>query len=185
METQIKELYKPLFSYVKKRINNREDAEDLTQEVFYKLSKSNLDSVNSIQNWIYVIAKNTITDYYRKKKNYTEDIAELYSSLDETIEDKVNELSKCVIPFIKDLPEEYRFLVTLSEIEGVSQKEIAEKLNMNYVTVRSKIQRGRKKLKGIFLDCCKITQGGKGSILDYEQKKKLENKNNCCDDDKH
>ena len=54
-------------------------------------------------------------------------------------------------------------------------KDIAAQLNMNYVTVRSKIQRGRRKLKDIFTDCCVITQGGKGSILSYEERK-------CCDD---
>lgn len=70
-------------------------------------------------------------------------------------------------------------LLTLSELENISQKEIAKRLDMNYVTVRSKIQRSRKKLKGVFSDCCTILQGGKGSILDYEQKKNCKGKTSC------
>ncbi len=175
METQIQELYRPLFYYVKKRINSQEDAEDLTQEIFLKLAKSNINSIDNVKSWVYTIAKNTITDYYRKKKVYTEEVNE------ETIKDEYNddnivqELSGCITAYVEKLPEDYIEIMRLSELEDIPQKEIAEKLNMNYVTVRSKIQRGRKKLKAIFSDCCTIIQGAKGSILDYE-------KNNGCSD---
>lgn len=177
MERQIKELYKPLFLYIKKRVNNQEDAEDLTQEVFYKLSKSTKKDIVNVQSWIYTIAKNTIIDYYRKKKRYTEDVEEIAFTKEEDKESAVEELSRCVLFFINELPEEYRTLMILSEIEGARQKEIAESLDMNYVTVRSKIQRGRKKLKEMFSDCCTIMQGGEGRILDYKL-----NHDNCCDE---
>ena len=62
---------------------------------------------------------------------------------------------------------------------NVSEKEIAEKTNMNYTTVRSKIQRGRKKLKDIFTDCCVIMQGGRGSILGYESRNPCNNDSDC------
>ncbi|HAS45920.1 MAG TPA: RNA polymerase subunit sigma-70 [Microscillaceae bacterium] len=172
MQTQIKELYQPLFLYVKKRVNNNEDAEDLTQEVFYKLSKSKVEDVNNVKNWVYTIAKNTITDYYRKKKVQVEAIDERL--VDETYHEDnvVPELSGCVAAFLKQLPEEYRSIMTLSELNNIPQKDIAKQLGMNYTTVRSKVQRGRKKLKEIFATYCTVTQGAKGSILDCEQ-------NNC------
>lgn len=183
MERQIEQLYKPLFLYVKKRINSLEDAEDLTQEVFYKLSKSETDNVESVKSWVYTIAKNTITDYYRKKKFPTTSEVEEIAFSDEMVDESaVEELSKCVTQFVNELPEDYRSIIVLSELEEIPQKEIAERLNMNYVTVRSKIQRGRKKLKGIFSDCCNIRQGGKGSILDYEVKNDVKEKDpDCCD----
>lgn len=167
MQTQIEQLYNPLFSYVKKRINNKEDAEDLTQEVFYKLSKSKNDGVENIKSWVYTIAQNTIIDYYRKNRVHSEDVEHIAIFEEENDDQAVVELSGCIGSFVKALPEEYRSLMTLSELENVSQKEIAQKLNLNYVTVRSKIQRGRKKLKEMFSDCCQITQGGKGRILDF------------------
>ena len=74
MGQQIAELYQQLSLYIKKRVNNQADAEDLTQEVFYKLSKSDRDHVKSIKSWVYTIAKNTITDYYRKKKVITSEV---------------------------------------------------------------------------------------------------------------
>ena len=179
MERQIEQLYRPLFLYVKKRINNLEDAEDITQEVFYKLSKSNTETVENIKSWVYTIAKNSITDYYRKKKVITGELEEYHFSEDYNQDTAAKELSECVTSFVNGLPEDYRSLMTLSELEEVPQKEIAEKLDMNYVTVRSKVQRGRKKLKELFSECCIIMQGGKGSILDYVQNSSCDEDSNC------
>ncbi len=182
MEGQIEQLYKPLFLYVKKRVNNQEDAEDLTQEVFYKLSKSETSKVESVKSWVYMIAKNTITDYYRKKKiPTTNEVEEVGYSYELNDENAADELSKCVTQFVNELPEDYRSIMLLSELEEIPQKEIAERLNMNYVTVRSKIQRGRKKLKDLFSDCCNVSQGGKGSILDYKIKGDVKKDMDCCD----
>ncbi|MDO5977503.1 sigma-70 family RNA polymerase sigma factor [Flavivirga spongiicola] len=179
MQNQVTQLYNPLLGYVKKRVRNLEDAEDLTQDVFLKLSKSNNNGVDNLKSWVYTIAKNTITDYYRKKQLQTNTIEEDRFFDSETNEGAGMELSKCVNSFINQLPEEYIELMTLSELKEIPQKEIAERLDMNYVTVRSKIQRGRKKLKKLFEDCCTILQGGKGSILDFQSKDACDNQSSC------
>lgn len=175
MHSQINQLYNPLLGYVHKRVRNREDAEDLTQDVFLKLSSSNKEGVNNLKSWIYTIAKNTITDYYRKKQIVTESVADDYGVEEEDENEAAQELATCVRAYIDQLPEEYRELMILSELKDIPQKEIAKQLNMNYVTVRSKIQRGRKKLRGLFEDCCVILQGGKGSIMGYQER-------NTCDE---
>lgn len=167
MEKQIEQLYTPILLYVKNRVGNQEDAEDLTQEVFYKLSKSNHEKVTSVKNWVYTIARNSITDYYRKRKIIAEDIQESTFLPEEEERTVVEELSEYVSACIQYLPEEYREIMRLSELENVPQKEIAERLNMNYTTVRSKVQRGRKQLKRLFMECCTIVQGGKGSIMGF------------------
>lgn len=171
LQQQIQQLYNPLFLYIKKRVNNQEDAEDLTQEVFFKLSKSDSSKPENIKSWVYTIAKNAITDYYRKKKVLTEDVdnVEFVDEEEEDNKEAVNGLSSCVVSFINQLPEEYRSIMILSELENMPQKEIAETLGMNYTTVRSKVQRGRRKLKDVFTDCCTVLQGGKGSILGYSK----------------
>ncbi len=178
MQTQVEQLYNPLLLYVKKRINSKEDAEDITQEIFYKLSKSDTSDVKNLKSWVYTIAQNTITDYYRKHKVDTVDV-EMNPILEEDEGmSAAKELSSCITSYVGMLPEEYRSILTLSELENVPQKEIAERLNMNYVTVRSKIQRGRKKLKDMFSTCCTIIQGSNGSILEYVSKEDWE-EGNC------
>ncbi|MEM7368139.1 MAG: sigma-70 family RNA polymerase sigma factor [Bacteroidota bacterium] len=181
MERQIEQLYKPLFLFVKNRVDNQEDAEDLTQEVFYKVSKSGNAGIRNIKSWVYTIAKNTITDYYRKKEVITNEVEDMMYAEEYDTNDALSEMSQCIRKFINELPEEYRSLMTLSELEEVPQKEIAERLGMNYVTVRSKIQRGRKKLKNLFAECCVVTQGGKGSILTMRKKTDTDNSRECCD----
>ena len=175
MQEQIKELYRPILFYIKKRVSDPMDAEDLTQEVFYKLSKSNYEEVENLKSWIYSIARNTIIDYYRKNKIKGQELVDLpdESSMNPSA---ISELTKCIVPFIDQLPPDYQHIMTLSELEGYSQKEIAKQLDINYITVRSKVQRGRKKLKTLFTNCCQIVQGGKGSIMDYRQ-------NKSCDGD--
>jgi len=180
MEAQIQELYKPLFFYVKNRINGREDAEDITQEVFYKLFKSNDTAITNVKSWVYTIAKNTITDYYRKKVISTESLEDQRILEEYNDENAVQELGSCMSVFIDKLPDEYRELIKLSELDDVPQKEIAERLQLNYATVRSKVQRGRKKLRDLFSSCCVIEQGTKGSILSYEQKQEYIEKEGDC-----
>lgn len=172
MEEQIQELYKPLFFYIKKRIASKEDAEDITQEVFYKLSKSTDTELESLKSWVYTIAKNTITDYYRNKKRsgYTEDINELLLQEADDEYKAVQDLGACIGAYVDKLPDAYREIVRLADLDKVPQKDIAERMGVNYVTVRSKVQRGRKKLKEIFSACCTVMQGSSGSILDYSQK---------------
>lgn len=172
--------YQSILSFISSKVQNDEDAEDLTQEVFIKLLRSREKgiSINNLQNWLFSIAKNSVIDYYRKKKIILETINEdnnhdLKYEYDELIltEGQQLRLKVYLKTVIQELPENYRVLIEMSELQGLSQKEIAEELGMNYTTVRSKIQRGRQKIKKAISNCCEIIQGGKGSIIGYRPKK--------------
>lgn len=171
MNQHINKYYKPLFFFVQKRVRNRADAEDLTQDVLYKLVSSDNDKLQNVKSWMYTIAQNTVIDYYRRKKVPMEDIELLEKEFPDADTDSQawQEMSACIVPFIAQLPEEYRTLMQLSELDGIPQKELAEKLDMNYTTLRSKVQRGRKKLKQLITSCCTVVQGGRGHIIGYER----------------
>lgn len=174
MKDDIQSYYKPLYTYINKRVKNSLDAEDLTQDVFLRLSQSEFNSIDNIKHWLFAVTRNTIIDYYRKKKLEIRTLEREFMA--ETYDDSeiVFELSQCIKPFIEKLPDEYGQLLKLHEIDGISQKEISEKLGIKYVTVRSKIQRGRLRLKALFIECCNVEKGGRGSILCYT------NNSNCC-----
>ena len=168
--------YQPILHFISKRVQNSADAEDLTQEVFYKLINSNNKGaeIQNTQSWLYTIARNTLTDYYRKKKVVFEAIesnsfVELPIANEELLldSDQRTRLRTYLCSLIDDLPADYQQIIRMSELEGMSQKEIAEELNLNYTTVRSKVQRGRAKLKAKISECCEVIQGGKGSIIGY------------------
>lgn len=60
-------------------------------------------------------------------------------------------------PIISTLPDKYREALMLSDIKGVSQKEIAEQLNISYSGAKSRVQRGREMLKATYEKCCDIS----------------------------
>lgn len=137
-----------LLAFISKRIKNRDDAEDILQEVFIKIL-SNIEKLkdsSKLQSWIFQITRNAIVDYIRKKK-FQELEAEISDIEEETDKTAMNEATGWIGFYVDSLPENYRDAVVLYEIKGKSQKEIAEQLGISYVNARSRIQRGRQLLK--------------------------------------
>jgi RNA polymerase sigma-70 factor (ECF subfamily) len=164
------EFHSILNNYIVKRVNNRDDAQDLLQEVFIKIhgNLSGVDKKENLKSWLFTITKNTIIDYYRKnaqKNNFTP-VDHLVDGINEQDFDRTKELEKCIHHFIDQLPGEYREIIIDSEIKGIKQKDLADKYELAYPSVRSRVQRGRARLKEMFLDCCKIELDRRGNILE-------------------
>ncbi len=170
------EFHSVLNNYIVKRVNNRDDAQDLLQEVFIKIygNISGVDKKENLKSWLFTITKNTIIDYYRKNANK----AKLTSAdsvtdvINEQDFDRTKELEKCIHHFIEQLPDEYREIIIDSEIKGIKQKDLGDKYGLAYPSVRSRIQRGRARLKEMFMDCCKIEVDRRGNILEAIPKPK-------------
>lgn len=76
---------------------------------------------------MYQIARNTIVDHYRKYQP-VEELPDSVPVLKATTDDDVeSEIAGCTVPFIQKLPPAYRQAVMLSEIKGITQREVAEK----------------------------------------------------------
>lgn len=144
---------KQLLSYIKKRVNSRDDAEDILQDVFIKIHHniSNLKQTATIVSWLYRITKNAVIDFYRKRGSLpvtVGDEAFVFEQArmeggDATI-DELTELAKCLRPMIGRLPPKYKLTVEAVEVLGRSQKEIAKELDMSLSGAKSRVQRGRK-----------------------------------------
>ncbi len=170
-----------LFSYISVRVNNSDDAADILQEVFIKIAAklNSLTDNEKLKSWIFAITRNAIIDYYRKNANSKRaDITEkiINEVKAETDIDTTKGLDKCLKGFIQKLPEEYRDIIIDSELKGIKQKDLAEKYNLAYPSVRSRVQRGRGRLKEMLLNCCKIEADSRGNILEATSK------NNCGND---
>jgi RNA polymerase sigma-70 factor (ECF subfamily) len=153
-----------IFRYLT-RLVGQSEAEDLTQEVFLRVSRGLPDFKGNakLSTWIYRIATNVATDRMRSR-SFQETRSGKAVPLDErlieesgdTTGDKKpsvekqamrEEMSSCVQDYINNLPENYRTAVTLSEIGGLTNKEIAEILDLKVETVKIRLHRGRAKLK--------------------------------------
>lgn len=156
-----------LRGYIAKRVRDRDAVDDIVQEVFLKVN-ANLHSVkshSSISAWLYRIAANAIADHYRAQKPWEELSDEVAAP--ELEQDFIAELATCLQPFIAELPESYRTALVLSEIEGLPQRKVADLLNISLSGAKSRVQRGREKLRQRLLDCCDI-ETGRGGIVGYE-----------------
>src|SRR5215207_4013381 len=160
-----------LMNFIKSKVTCVEDAKDIYQEVLVKIidKSGSLTKEESLKSWVFAIARNQVIDYYRSKK-----IPELLSDsiLDRSVErreSKVHsELESCMHAFINLLPTEYKELIIKSDIDGTSQKELSETIGINYVTLRSKVQRGRERIRNMILDSCNIEKDAAGGLLECE-----------------
>ena len=141
-----------LFTFISNHTPTIEDAEDILQDVFYELIQSN--AIENTASWLYRVARNKITDWYRKMKperlddisvNQEEDdealmLADIIPSL-ETSADKqllLKLISEELSETLDELPKNQREVFILHELEGKSLKEIAELTNTGIKTVISR-----------------------------------------------
>lgn len=162
----VQEFYDFLKAYILKKTKDVNLAEDIVQEVMLKLVESHKKSVevSNIKAWLFQVSRNTIADYYKKNKmeyDFEEDWRENSISSD-TVTSVLE--SDFVIPMIGLLPEKYAVPLRLSDIDNMPQKDIALKLNLSLSATKMRIQRGREKLKSLFLECCDIQYDALGNF---------------------
>jgi len=171
-----KEFHNRISKFVKERIYDKELTEDCVQEIFIKINSGliSLRDEKKLESWIFQIARNTIADFNREKMKHSTVPIDGYDQEVEEVDNINNKVAEWIIPFIKELPEKYANPLLLYEIEGLSQKEISEKENISLSGAKSRIQRGRVKLKDALTDCCRFEIDNEGNILDYSRRE-----NNC------
>jgi len=158
-----------LFRFVQGRVPSNVDAEDITQEVWYQLSKVvELDAIEQISGWLFKVARNRITDSYRKKtpdllldKNIENDdesfnfkeilMADSVSPEDENLKEIFwEELFRA----LDELPENQKNVFVWNELEDETFQEIADRTGENIKTLISRkryaVQHLRKRLEELY-----------------------------------
>jgi len=117
------------------------------------------------------MVKNAIADHYRKEKNILPEEAIPRQVIGKESTDNLNEvIANCIRPFINNLDVKYKEALILSELENISQTELASRLNISYSGAKSRVQRGREKLKDQFLQCCHFEYDKYGNFFKMEKK---------------
>ena len=146
--------YKNLvYSVILRMVNDREEANDLAQDVFIKVYK-NLDKYYpdyKFSTWVIRIATNHVIDYRRKKKQETVPIEDVEFSLS-TAESPESvyirkESKKELKKIVGDLPDMYKIPIILFHEQGLSYQEISDIINEPLSKVKNRIFRGRRMLK--------------------------------------
>ncbi|GAB3015726.1 RNA polymerase sigma factor [Spirosoma pulveris] len=165
----VKQYGNRLSRFIRGQVKSEEDAEDILQDVWYQLARVvDLDGIESISGWLFQVARNRITDTYRKKKD--ESLSDLMGDEDnddfrfreilladaETPEDQFfkdifwEELMKA----LDELPENQRTVFVQNELEDRTLQEIADETGDNLKTIISRkryaVQHLRKRLQRLY-----------------------------------
>jgi RNA polymerase sigma-70 factor, ECF subfamily len=163
------EFHQPLKRFILQRTNDPSKVDDIVQEVFIKINNHliELKDEQKIHSWIYQIARNTIIDFYRKDKG-TERLSDNIQLCKEKSDVNFSkEAAACIQSTMQRLPQKYLEALQLYEFQKVSQKELSERLGISYSGAKSRVQRGRKKLKQLLQGCCHIESDQYGNIVDF------------------
>lgn len=161
-----------LLSFIRPKVNNTEDAEDILQEVWYQFSNlTNISEIVNVSGWLYTVSRNKITDSYRKKK--TENLEDFTFENEDgsfsikdilLLDDSENpellafreEVWKELFSALEELPEKQRLAFIESEIEGKKLQEIADEQGENIKTIISRknyaVKHLRKRMAVLYKD---------------------------------
>jgi RNA polymerase sigma-70 factor (ECF subfamily) len=167
-----KDLDATLRPFVQRRVGVPADADDVLQEIFVRVQRglADLRDDQRFGPWLFAIARTAIADHHRRAPR----IVTATLSGDEAPNENVDgglveqELAKYVAPFVAALPSPYREAITLTELEGLSQKEAASMMGVSLSAMKSRVQRGRARLRDLFDACCKIALDARGRVIACE-----------------
>jgi RNA polymerase sigma-70 factor (ECF subfamily) len=168
-------MHQRLHGFVARRVNNPADVDDLVQDIFVRIHEriATVEQADRVHAWAYQIARNVISDYYRERLRHrerpaTEAELDIPVELDDDDGSAASELAHCLAPIMARLPESYRQAVELTEIHGMTQAAAASQLDLSVSGMKSRVQRGRRQMKELLLDCCQVAIDRRGGVIDYE-----------------
>lgn len=152
-----------LMSFIRPKVKNTEDAEDILQEVWYQFSNiTNLSEIVNVGSWLYKVSNNKIIDKYRKKTTENledfvyedeegsfsiKDILLLDESADSELKLFQDEVWKQLFAALEELPEKQRLVFTENELNDKTLQQIADEQGENLKTIISRKQYAVKHLR--------------------------------------
>lgn len=141
-----------LLGFIRNRVPSNADAEDIAQEVWYQFSRVvDLDSIEQVSGWLFRVARNQVTDNYRRKKNTNyEDIDDLAQEIEGPFDEHLSDILqsedealkelfwKELFAALEELPEKQRQVFVWNELENETFQEIADRTGENIKTLISR-----------------------------------------------
>jgi RNA polymerase sigma-70 factor (ECF subfamily) len=180
------EFQKPIYNYVLRMVKDRSLAEELTQDIFVRTYNSLPDfrGDSKVSTWIFRIATNACLDHFRSKsykKHQKTDLLSTEELLEATLPDDGAkpptaeeelihaEMSSCVRGYIDDLSEEYRAVILLHDLQGLTNPEIASITGTTLENVKIRLHRARCKMKEVFSSKCSFYRDERNVLRCFEK----------------
>jgi RNA polymerase sigma-70 factor, ECF subfamily len=163
-----RDFHTPLRGFIRRRVPDDQIADDLLQEVFLRIHTriETLRDNTRLEAWIYQIARNAVADYYRglhASTPLTDDLPEPDLERD----DLAAQLAPGIRQMLMTLPAAYREAFILTEVNGMSQAELARRLGISVSGAKSRVQRARAHMKRLMLECCHFEFDRLGGVVNY------------------
>ena len=169
-----REFSKPLRAFLRARARGDADADDLLQEVFYRIHSrlSGLRHPERLQGWVYTIARNAVIDHYRNRRN------DVPFPLDEAVEGPTEQAAVDLTPtlrrFIGRLPRAHREPLVRHEFEGAPLEQVAKEMHLTLTATKSRVQRARAMLRKMLDQCCRFEFDRRGRVIEATPRKHCE-----------
>jgi RNA polymerase sigma-70 factor (ECF subfamily) len=173
------ELRERVRRFVGRRVNDGHAADDITQDVMLKVQAQleALPAGEKLAPWVFRVARNAVIDHYRKRPTP----AHAERTGPPVVEDAaaeqqeaLRELTPCLLPMMRQLPEPYREAMRLADFEGLGQQEIAARMGISLSGAKSRVQRARRHLREMLTHCCNIERDARGGMVDVRRTERSE-----------
>ncbi len=166
------DLRSELVRFVRARVGDEAAADDIVHDVLLRAWRElqGPEPPVHLRGWLYRVTRNSIVDNYRSRRP-TEELPEEVESAHRAVESPAElELAGCLAPLLEGLPAPYRLALSLSEIEGQTQREIARREGLSLSGAKSRVQRARRMLREAVLDCCRVELDRRGGVVDFRER---------------
>ncbi|MBC3191011.1 sigma-70 family RNA polymerase sigma factor [Pseudonocardia sp. C8] len=166
-----------LRAFVRRRIADPDRADDLVGEILLRVHQGigTVDDRERLAHWVFRVARNAVIDEYRRGGRDRERLVPEQVEAtddgpvpgDEDPDAALGELSHCLRPLLVGLPPDQRRAVELIDLDGWPQARAARSEGVSLSGMKSRVQRGRRRLADLLGQCCALTLDARGVPMDY------------------
>ena len=174
------EVIAQLRAFVRRRIADPDRADDLVGDIVLRIHQklSSVDDQEKLAHWVSRVARNAVIDEYRRAARAREQLLDTptetaaLAAVGPDADDAssvLDELSRCLRPLLAGLPAEQRRAVEMIDLDGMPQAGAAQREGVSLSGMKSRVQRGRRRLAELLGQCCTLTLDARGVPMDYER----------------
>lgn len=153
-----------LRSWLRRRLDQPQDIDDMMQDLFIKALRQGKQfcDVKNTRAWLFEVARNALADRYKHKREFLELPEDM--AADEEDLHAVDLLTVCLPRVMSELSQYDREVIEMCDLQGMSQAEFAERMNLSLPAAKSRVQRARERMRAQMTSACQVRFDSLGHV---------------------